>query len=139
MWLIWQIGVSTGLRISDILALKVGQILRKQFYITEIKTKKKKHVYIRQYVVFEFSKYVRKNKLTKKDKAFNISRQTVWRNIKKAAAECGIKKAVGTHSMRHTYAKRNIKKYGLRELQRRMNHERITDTLLYTLGNEEIE
>ena len=138
-WLIWEIGSSTGLRISDVLNLSTKRILSKSFYIKEIKTKKKKHVYIRQNILFEFVKFARENRLHGNDKAFKISRQTVWKKFKQTAEKCGINKSIGTHTMRHTCAHHNIKKMGLKKLQKKLNHDRITDTYFYTLENEEIQ
>lgn len=135
-WLIWEIGCSVGLRISDILNLSVKQILRQKFYIKEIKTGKKKHVYIRQAVLFEFKKYIRENKIPLHNKAFNVDRKNVWYVFKKNADAMGIKKNVGTHTMRHTYAMKYFKNHSIKSLQKKLNHDSIGDTISYTLGNE---
>ena len=135
-WLIWEIGCSVGLRISDILNLSVKQILKKKFYIKEIKMGKKKHVYIRQNILFEFGKHVKENKLNLNDKAFPVSRKNVWYVFKNNASKMGIKKNIGTHTMRHTYAMAYCKKHNLKSLQKKLNHDSIMDTISYTLENK---
>ena len=135
-WIIWEIGCSVGLRISDILNLSVKQILRQRFYIKEIKTGKKKHVYIRQAILFEFKKYIKENKLYVNDKAFRVNRKKVWYVFKKNAISAGINKNVGTHTMRHTYAMKYFKNHSIKSLQKKLNHDSIGDTISYTLSNE---
>lgn len=137
-WLIWEIGVTTGLRISDILSLKTKQILRQKFYIHEKKSGKRKHVYIRQRILFEFKKYMRDTKKNINQKAFIVSRKNVWRVFKNTAAKLKIEKNIGTHTMRHTFSSNFIKKHSYKSLQKKLNHEKLIDTISYTIENKNL-
>lgn len=136
MDLIWIIGISTGLRISDILKLKYKQLLQKTVRITEQKTRKKRRVYIRQYIRATARIYADMH-IINYDIAFKkYNRKYVYRHFKKAALKCGINKNIGTHSMRKSYAANYITHNSIYELQSRLNHNIISDTINYTLPND---
>lgn len=136
--LIWSIGYSTGLRISDVLSLQARIANKSYVYVTEQKTGKKRRIYIRKKLREQIAERVRRFALPKEAPLFSCSRQTVWRNIKKAAA--GINKNVGTHSMRKSYALQCLKKtHSLNTLQKNLNHSMQADTINYIMSNQEIE
>lgn len=136
--LIWCIGYSTGLRISDVLNLKASVAGKSYVYIKEQKTGKKRRVYIRKKIRERIAAHVRRYALSNEDKLFVCSRQTVWRNFKRAST--GIGKNVGTHSMRKSYALQCLKKsHSLKTLQKNLNHSMQADTINYIMSNQEIE
>lgn len=136
--LIWDIGYSTGLRISDVLNLRAAIAGKSYVYVTEQKTGKRRRIYIRKKIRERIAAHVRRSALPKEAHLFSCSRQTVWRNFKKASA--GINKNIGTHSMRKSYALQCLKKYhSLQTLQKNLNHSMQTDTLNYIMTNQEIE
>lgn len=136
--LIWDIGYSTGLRISDVLNLKAAIAGKSYVYVTEQKTGKKRRIYIRKKIREQIASHVRRFVLPKEAPLFSCSRQTVWRNFKKAST--GIGKNVGTHSMRKSYALQCLKKsHSLQTLQKNLNHSMQADTINYIMSNEEIE
>lgn len=136
--IIWTIGITTGLRISDILNLKVGQIQQEKTVITEQKTGKKRRIYIRKPIRL-WAKTKIKNGKKPQEKAFKLTREQVWKNIKHATEIAGISKNIGTHSMRKTYAAYYAKKHTLLELQERLNHSKLADTIGYTISNDKIK
>lgn len=131
--LIWDIGSSTGLRISDILSLRVKDIQGKRKTIREKKTGKSRTIYIRDSVKKEAAEYVAGKKLNIHDKLFTVNRSDVWRSFKLAAKAAGIKKRVGTHTMRKTYALHYIGRADttIKDLQKRLNHNNMGDTIGY--------
>lgn len=131
---IWRIGVTTGLRVSDILNFDSGLNTNKP-YVHEIKTGKRKRIYLQKDIVSYINE--KKKNLKPNEKIFNISRQIVWRTFKATAQKAGIKKNIGTHTMRRTFAKSYVQKNGIYKLKKALNHECLSDTVFYTIPNEE--
>lgn len=134
---IWQIGISTGLRVSDILNLRAETITTQKPYIKEIKTGKHRRIYI-QKEVFEYISKKRKG-LKPKEKIFPMTRQAVWKTFKKTANDVGITKNIGTHTMRRTFSKKYMQKNGIYKLKKVLNHECLSDTVFYTISNAEFQ
>lgn len=135
--LIWDIGTSTGLRISDILNIKACQLLKPDAYIKEQKTGKLRRIYVRKNIRCRVKRMIDNGKAPQ-SKLFTVSRCQVWRDIKKAAEKAGVETNVGTHTMRKTYAKIYAKTHGINALQRRLNHDKLGDTLGYITSNTDL-
>lgn len=137
--LICEIGLTTGLRVSDIVALKKDILNKKEPTIREKKTGKSKRIYINKKLKAELLEYCKNNKtyiFETNSKCGHITRQAVHKALKKACFKADIKRNVATHSMRKTYAKRMLKKNkGLKYVKSKLNHSTIADTLLY-ISNE---
>ena len=137
--LIWDIGISTGLRISDILRLTVKQCRQKKSRIYEQKTGKLRIIYMRQDIRTRANKIAVERGLTPNQRVFDVSRQSAWRHIKHAAERAGIDTNIGTHTMRKTYSGNYIAKgYTIQDLQQRLNHTHITDTIGYLTSNQSL-
>lgn len=137
--LIWLLGTSTGLRVSDILSLKAYQLAKTKAYIREKKTGKTRAIYIRKSIRAECAEYISKNNIPPYGKVFTVSRQAAWKAFKKAAGREGIRQNVGTHTMRKSYATQYIAKgYTIQDLKRRLNHSHINDTVGYLTTNEQM-
>lgn len=135
--ILWMIGTSTGLRISDILALTVGTVQgKKRLTIREQKTGKSRKIYISKEIQDMISRYVARHKLKPQDKLCPLSYVSYYRHIKTAAAEV-TQKHIGTHTMRKSYAYNRLteKGYDLYALQHCLNHSHIMDTINYTIPN----
>ena len=136
-----RVACHTGLRVSDILRLKVGQLKQKHYYVTEKKAGKKREIYLPKKVKNEMLKYADRHGY--KDNEFffqskqnckkHITRQTVWRQIKRASKAEGIKGNIAPHSCRKHFAyKTYIKKNkNIQKVQNTMKHSNIADTILY--------
>lgn len=135
--LVYRIGVSTGLRISDIIQLRANQ-LKKRIYIKEQKTGKIRRIYINNKLLKDCNDYIKKHNISGEEKIFKRSYSTYYRHIKQAAEKAGVKKNIGSHSMRKSYAYDRIynKHYSIAELQKCMNHTHISDTIGYITPNE---
>ena len=137
--LIFEIGLTTGLRISDIVALEKDILKIKEPTIRERKTGKSKRIYINKKLKAELLEYSKNNDkyiFETNSKSGHITRQAVHKAFKKASKEASIKKNISTHTMRKTYAIRMLRKdKGLKYVKDKLNHNAVADTLLY-LSNE---
>lgn len=135
--MMWKLGINVGIRISDIVKLKVKDYQDHKFTIIEQKTKKMKTFNVPNWFQPELEAYINRhkyrsdylfpNKQTKK----HISRVRAWQVITEAAKHCEIDN-VGTHSMRKTFGYWYYKKtFDIASLMRLFNHSSEQVTLLY--------
>lgn len=145
-YILFLIGINTGLRVSDILKLKVSQIQslsrkkRKIFIVKEGKTKKERIINLNSIYdeVFEYSKSVDSEWLfpsRKGDKP--ISAVQAWRVLNKAGSFAEID-SIGTHTMRKTFGYWFYKQtHDVAMLQEILNHSSPSITLRYIGINDE--
>lgn len=138
------IGLNTGLRISDILDLKVGQVKnKKETVITEEKTGKKRKIYWDS-IYEEIQNYVEnKNEndyLIASRQGGPLERTQAWRIIRAAGKKCNLLD-LGTHSLRKTFGYHYYKKtHDVAMLMQIFNHSSPTITLRYIgINDEEIQ
>ena len=152
--MLFRCGINSGLRIMDILKLKVSDVcresgkLRKHILLKEKKTGKTKKVLINNVLRREFPANIKHYYLTGDDYLFfsykspekNLDRVQAYRILKAAAAEVGIPN-FGTHSMRKTLPYHIYKKTGdIGLVMRMMNHARPSTTLRYIgIRQEELD
>ncbi|MFY0546339.1 tyrosine-type recombinase/integrase [Brevibacillus sp. H7] len=145
-YILFLIGINTGLRVSDLLTLETQQILalrnRKQKKITvkEGKTKKQREINLHSiypevlaYAETNTSKYLFPSR--KGDKA--ITKIQAYRQLQKAADFAGVE-SIGTHTMRKTFGYwlyKQTKDIAL--LQDILNHSKPSITLKYIGINQE--
>ena len=148
--LIFKFGLNTGLRISDILPLKVKDIfLRKGvFYeylvLKEKKTKKEKKIKLNTALRNKLLSYVLENGLESEDYLFPskkgnyIGRIQAYRVLKDAADLIGIEN-FGTHSLRKTwgYWTYKMSKYNIGLIMDTFNHSSQSITLRYIGVNQD--
>ena len=136
-YILFNFGINSGLRISDILSLNVEDIKNKNyFWIVEKKTNKTKKVPINDKLKKSLKSYV-------KNKAINeplfasvnsnrLDRVNAYRIIKKACDEAKININAGTHTLRKTFGYHFYKKYkDILLLQKIFNHSNPSVTLRY--------
>lgn len=63
------------------------------------------------------------------------TRQAVWRDIKTAARKCGIKVNVTPHTARKVHGVETFRAKGLGEVQRELQHDRVSTSLLYAFAD----
>lgn len=145
-YLLFLVGINTGLRISDILKLKVGDVKNKvHIYINEEKTNKEKKVIINSKLREEFKNYItedmeEKEYLFKSREGNNkpISRVQAYRILKKVADEIGLEKC-GTHTLRKTFGYHHYQRNkDVALLQDLFNHSSPSTTLRYIGINQDI-
>jgi len=147
-YLLFSIGINTGLRISDILKLKVKDVKDKSHIILkEGKTQKEKRFFINKKLREDIDAYIfnkedddflfesRKNDEEGNAKA--ISRNQAY-NILRAVADEVELENIGTHSMRKTFGYHHYKKHkDIALLQEIFNHSSPSVTLKYIGINQE--
>lgn len=128
-----RISADTGLRISDVLAIRCGD-LAPTMTIRERKTGKRRKVHLKPSTLRACKAYAAHGK----DKLLPVNRSTVYRQIKRAALDLGYDH-VSMHSIRKTYARSYCRAHGLAATQKEMQHDFLSTTLLYVLNPEDVE
>ena len=134
--LLFSMGINTGLRISDLLKLKVGDVRGKNEYVLrEEKTKKNKRIMLHA-VRKDIEDYI----ALKSDEEYlfasrigtePISRVQAYRILNKAAKDCGLDE-IGTHTLRKTFGYHFYKQnQNVAMLQQLFNHSSPAITLRY--------
>lgn len=135
--LFFTIGTNCGLRISDILALNVGDVRGKtHIQIIEKKTGKFKKFPINAKLKPMFEKYTKNRKadepLFKTIFQNRLERVAAYYIIRNACKEAGLQERVGTHTMRKTFGYHHYQKFkDVAMLQKIFNHSSPQITLRY--------
>lgn len=118
-WMMWTVGVSLGLRVSDLLSLKVGELLNEDFtfkdriIIIEKKTSKANNCLITESVKDALTKYfISINYQIKFDDFLFQSRKTKskmyeeygWKILSDAGKALKLPINIGSHTMRKSFA-----------------------------------
>ncbi len=135
--LLFTLGTNCGLRISDIVALNVGDVRNKtHIQIKEKKTGKYKKFPINSKLKPMFEEYI-KGKCSG-DALFEsryhnrLDRYSAYRIIRRACKRAGLQEKVGTHTLRKTFGYHYYKKYkDIAMLQKIFNHSDPEVTLRY--------
>ncbi|MDM5212445.1 site-specific integrase [Peribacillus sp. NJ4] len=138
-YMMFSIGINIGLRIGDLLQLKVKDILEgTHIVIVEQKTDKIKRFLVNPQLRKEVRKYVRKMNLKNEQYLFPsrkgkgpITRVQAYRVLNKAAEMADIPD-VGTHTLRKTFGYLHYQKFkDIALLQQILNHSNPKDTMIY--------
>jgi site-specific recombinase XerD len=144
--LLFVLGINTGLRISDILSLKVADVLTDKgvvdrLELREKKTKKKRTIALSKKTCRLIERYIEQERpdvhyeaslfcSQKGGKA--ISRQHAYDILNRAAKAVGIAERIGTHSLRKTFGYFAYKQgIDLAMIQKLLNHSSQAETLRY--------
>ncbi len=148
--LLFKFGLNTGLRISDILSVKVKDILNEKGeyrdYLTlkEMKTGKEKKIKLNDSLRKNINSYIKISKLKydaylfSSQKGGYIGRVQAYRVLKEAAVFCNVEN-FGTHSLRKTwgYWTYNMSKYNVGLIMDTFNHSSQSITLRYIGINQD--
>ena len=142
-FIMFTIGITSGLRISDILNIKVKDIRRNYIQVVEKKTDKPRTFKLNEFTKELCIDFIEANNLkdndyiiysNKKDSEGNIkpiSRQQAHHVLKLASDKLGLED-VGTHTLRKTFGYWHYKQYGdVAILQDIFNHSAPSITLRY--------
>lgn len=135
------IGINTGLRIGDIVKLKVRQFRNKSdLLVKEGKTGNKKIIpindAIKEVIDDYYKDYNYDDYLFKSQKGGHIVENTAYRLLKKEFKACRFKYNTGTHSMRKAHGKIINDMHGIEMAQIVLGHDNQRDTLRY-IGKEQ--
>lgn len=136
-YILFMIGINAGLRVSDILSLKVRDVRGDHIKVIEQKTKKVKYIAINDSLKKALTHYIRNKPnneyLIKSRVGKNkpITRSMAYKIIKVASDSCGISDC-GTHTMRKTFGYHIYQKEkDVAALQKIYNHSDPKITLRY--------
>ncbi|NSL53158.1 tyrosine-type recombinase/integrase [Calidifontibacillus erzurumensis] len=137
-------GINTGLKITEILDMKVSDVLSadgkvKDFYFITYKNKKSNEVYLNNKVKQALQHYIEAANLNDGDYLFPspktnkpITRQQAYRIIHQAAKHVGIEGKIGTNTMRKTFGYHAYKRgVAISLLQKHFHHATPSATLKY--------
>lgn len=134
-----------GLRVSELVGLRISDLYFPDGYImVEGKGGKQRLVPISESAITEIHSYMddranitvkrgNENILFLNRRGSQLSRVMVFYIVKQACEQCGIKKKVSPHTLRHTFATHLLEGgANLRAIQQMLGHESITTTEIYT-------
>ncbi len=145
-YILFLLGINTGLRIGDLLSLKVKDLKGKQkMTVREGKTNKPRVIHVRN-IYDELNAYMRDLPAdawlfpSRKGNG-PISRVQAYRQLNKAADMVDITDGIGTHTLRKTFGYWHYKQFkDIAELQLLLNHAHPEVTLRYIgITEEQIE
>lgn len=133
---------SSGLRVSELLSLKLSQINFEKSIIQIVgKGNKERKVPLGEYAADYLKKYIdlrKKHHTNCKNLFINrygkpLSRQYFFLQIKKYADQVGIKESISPHTLRHCFATHMLENGAdLRAVQEMLGHTNIATTQIYT-------
>ena len=125
----------TGLRISDVLELTVGQIAR-TMHVRESKTGHVRTVHLTARTLSACRAYAADRPAAAHLIPYN--RSTIYRDIRRAADRHGWQH-VSAHSLRKYYAQRYCRHHGLAATQAELKHRDTITTLIYVVDRDRLE
>jgi integrase len=145
-WLLFTLGINSGLRISDLLKLTVEDVSGEGTIVREKKTQKVKSFLLSNTCQRAIKEYLEQTGIisgtlfpSKKDKTKPITSRQAWHILKEAAEFVGITGNIGTHTLRKTFGywafKQGVDPY---YIMRALNHSSLAITKIY-IGIEQEE
>lgn len=135
--LLFNLGINSGLRVSDILALDIKDVKDKSFIeLREQKTNKYKQFPINEKIQSDIKEFIQNRNINEplflSQKDNRLSRVQAYKILRKAAKEVGIEVHIGTHSLRKTFGYHHYKQFDdIVLLQKIFNHSSPAVTLRY--------
>jgi site-specific recombinase XerD len=142
-YLLFVFGINTGLKITEMLDIKVGDVLEKEDSVKNFYSfphhEMMKEIYLNSKVKQAILHYVQNEHLSFENFLFKssktdkpITRQQAYRIIHQAAEAIGIQGKIGTNSMRKTFGFHAYKRgIAISILQKHFNHSTPSETLKY--------
>ena len=135
-----EVALATGMRIGDVVALKPDQVRGDVIEYTAKKTGKRGRAKLPPALAERLRKPMFALGLwtfeSVRDPAKHISRGIVWKNLKEAAKRLNLRENVAPHSARKTYAVDLFRKSDLETTRERLQHDRISTTMLYAFADK---
>ena len=137
-----RLALETGLRIDDVLRLRRRDFvnLRKFVYIAKKTGKKGTKTISKDLSDRLFSRFVTNCSqdfflFPGRSPGSHRTRQAVWKDVRQACDRMGIREHVSPHSARKTYAVELRKTEGLATVQKELQHDRQSTTMLYAFAD----
>lgn len=144
-YVLFVFGINTGLKITEMLSIKVEDLLNEDSVIKDYYSwipkegESSKEIFLNETVQRILLQYIQNAELKSSDYLFlskktklPITRQQAYRIISCAADHVGIKGKIGTNSLRKTFGFHAYKRgVAISLLQKHFNHSNPSDTLKY--------
>lgn len=141
-FVMFMVGIHTGLRISDILPIRVRDVEDTHLVVLEKKTKKQRRIVMHRDLRRLLKEYIKDMERTEllfpsqrkspTGRTVPIGRWRAWEILKDAQKAVGYDGRIGTHTMRKTFGFRYYQQYkDVAELQEIFNHTSQSETLRY--------
>lgn len=139
-----EVMYSSGLRVSELLSLRLKQINMEKGVIDIIgKGNKQRKVPIGEYALEFVDKYIKEIRIHNPGRRTKylflnrygkpLSRQYFFMQIKKYAGQAGIEEEISPHTLRHCFATHMLENGAeLRALQEMLGHTKLSTTQIYT-------
>lgn len=137
-WLPFQISAETGLRIGDVVKIRPGDLDGRRLRYVAQKTGKPGEAILRNATAarleaFSGAKWCFPSPV---DPRKHISRQTLWRRLKKASVKAGVSPdGVSPHSLRKFFGVEEYHRHGAGACKRALQHSQMTTTEIYALAD----
>lgn len=140
-FILFVLGINTGLRVGDLLRLKVCDVQNSHILIIEEKTEKRKRSFINDNLRKQLDEYIvgmnADDFLFSSRKGGPIGRVQAYRLLNQAAVVVGLEE-IGTHTMRKTFGYHHYKMHkDVALLQEIFNHSSPSVTLRYIGVNQD--
>lgn len=124
----------TGVRVSELVNIKVSDILFDEGYVKVFgKGGKERIVPLPDNLLEDLKEYIKSQNLGPNDKLFNLSTRQIERIIKNTAIRAEINKKVTPHVLRHSLATLLLSKgVDIRFIQEILGHSSLSITQIYT-------
>ncbi len=143
--LIMRVSLETGIRVGDVVALRPSDLRGRTITYTAAKTGKAGKAVIsldlaKRLMAIAGDNYIFPHRT---DPEKHRTRQTVWRDVKRAAEALRAAGAIGTenvspHSARKTFAVEDAERYGLEHTRKRLQHAEKSQTKAYAFSDRYI-
>jgi integrase len=132
-----RVSLETGMRIGDVLALRPEDLTGRTIsYIAEKTGKPDKKI-----ITADLSKRLRQVQNRRwifpgRGGVKHRTRQAVWKDLKNACDILGVSaEGVSPHAARKTYAVDDFKKNGIESVQKHLQHDRLSTTMIYAFAD----
>ncbi len=138
--LLLELFYATGMRVSEMVNLKVEDVDFDDGWIRILgKGMKERFVPVGKNILKLLRKYIEEKKILPSGFLFSksngkfITRESIWKIVKKYSLKAGIPRKVAPHTLRHTFATHLLENGAdLRTIQELLGHSNIDTTQIYT-------
>ncbi len=140
-YLLFTLGINTGLRVNQMLDLKFGDVVDEQGLPKDFLQlqPKEQDIYLNGSVRYAIRKFVEGKQASPEDYLFSsgskgtpITRQHAYRIVKQVAAKVGLIDHIGMHTLRKTFGYHAFRQgVALSLIQERFHHATPSETLKY--------
>ena len=139
-----RVSLESGMRIGDVVKLKPDQLVRRTISFTADKTGKSGKVIISQDLANRLRAISGKDYIFVGRSCGHRSRQTVWKDVTRAAEALRAAGIIGAanitpHSARKTFAVTDAEAHGIKHTQKALQHSNLDTTKLYVFSEKYLD